>query len=41
MEILVKVIDEGKAQGVIRPDVNSELAAWEFWASAGPRTSPT
>jgi hypothetical protein len=26
------VIEDGKAQGVIRADVDSELAAWEFWA---------
>ena len=31
IQILVNKIEEGKVQGVIRPDVNSELAAWEFW----------
>jgi AcrR family transcriptional regulator len=32
IEFLMGVIEEGKAQGVIRPDVDAELAAWEFWA---------
>jgi AcrR family transcriptional regulator len=31
IQILVEVIEKGKAQGVIRPEVNAELAAWEFW----------
>lgn len=31
LQILVNKIEEGKAQGVIRKDVNAELAAWEFW----------
>jgi AcrR family transcriptional regulator len=32
LELVKNIVEEGKSQGVIRPDVNSELAAWEFWA---------
>jgi len=31
IDIVTSMIDEGKAQGVIRPDVDSELVAWEFF----------
>ena len=26
------IVDEGKGQGIVRPEINSELAAWQFWA---------
>jgi AcrR family transcriptional regulator len=32
IEYLSGVIEDGKAQGVIRVEVDPELAAWEFWA---------
>jgi AcrR family transcriptional regulator len=32
VELVKNVVEKGKTQGVVRPDVNSELAAWEFWA---------
>jgi AcrR family transcriptional regulator len=36
IDIVTGMIDEGKAQGLIRPDVDSELVAWEvfgvYWA---------
>jgi AcrR family transcriptional regulator len=32
VEFVKNIIEEGKAQGCVRPQVNSELAAWEFWA---------
>ncbi len=32
MELISNIVEEGKTQGVIRPDVDPELAAWEFWA---------
>jgi AcrR family transcriptional regulator len=32
IEFLSGVIEDGKAQGVIRPEVDPEFAAWEFWA---------
>jgi AcrR family transcriptional regulator len=32
IEFLITVIEDGKAQGLIRPEVDSELAAWDFWA---------
>ncbi len=31
IDIVTSMIDEGKAQGLIRPDVDSELVAWEFF----------
>ena len=31
IDIVTGMIDEGKTQGLIRPDVDSELAAWEFF----------
>jgi AcrR family transcriptional regulator len=31
IDIITGMIDEGKAQGLIRPDVDSELVAWEFF----------
>ena len=31
IDIVTSMIDDGKAQGLIRPDVDSELAAWEFF----------
>ena len=30
--VVAGIIDEGKAQGVVRPEVDSEQAAWEFYA---------
>ena len=30
IEVLAAIIDEGKAQGSIRPDVDSRLVAWQF-----------
>jgi AcrR family transcriptional regulator len=30
IKVLAKIIDEGKAQGSIRADVDSELVAWQF-----------
>lgn len=32
VEFLIDLIEKGKRQGTIRPDVDSELAAWDFWA---------
>ena len=32
VEFVKNIVEEGKTQGVLRPEVNSELAAWEFWA---------
>ncbi len=32
IEFISNIIEEGKTQGVIRADVDPELAAWEFWA---------
>jgi AcrR family transcriptional regulator len=32
LEFVANIIEEGKTQGVIREDVDSDLAAWEFWA---------
>lgn len=31
IDLVARMIEEGKAQGVIRADVDSELAAWEFF----------
>ncbi len=31
IDIVTGMIDEGKTQGLIRPDVDSELVAWEFF----------
>jgi AcrR family transcriptional regulator len=30
IELLIDIVEEGKAQGVIREDVDSEQTAWEF-----------
>lgn len=32
VEFLIEVIEDGKRQGVIRADVDAEIAAWGFWA---------
>jgi AcrR family transcriptional regulator len=32
VEFVKNIVEEGKTQGVVRPEVNCELAAWEFWA---------
>jgi AcrR family transcriptional regulator len=32
LEFVANVIEDGKRQGVIREDVDSDLAAWEFWS---------
>jgi len=32
VDVVAGIIDEGKALGVVRPEVDSEQAAWEFYA---------
>ena len=32
IDVVAEMIDEGKALGVVRPEVNSEQVAWEFYA---------
>ena len=32
VKLVADIIDEGKAKGVVRPEVDSEQAAWEFFA---------
>lgn len=32
VELISQIVEDGKRQGVISPDVDSKLAAWEFWA---------
>ena len=31
LELVIGIVNEGKAQGVIRPDVDAEQTAWEFF----------
>jgi AcrR family transcriptional regulator len=32
MEFVASILEEGKTQGVIRRDLDSQLGAWKFWA---------